>query len=156
MTQPFILDENVVILAQKGENDRGETDLTCLVLLTNIVRICHTLVLDNALWRKYESQLSTLTPTQPQIGGRVLSTVANAFRTDGKVDFRSSDAPPFPEEETIPSGSQDDVPLVRLAVETRATLVTTDAPLKADLNSCGVAEAYSLQLLSPREALESV
>ena len=51
-------------------------------------------------------------------------------------------------------GSQDDVPIVRVAVETGATLVTTDNALVEDLNSCGVQETYSLMLLSPEEALE--
>ena len=56
MTQRFILHENVVILAQKGENDSGERDPTCMELLTRIIRICHTLVLDVNLWVKYQSQ----------------------------------------------------------------------------------------------------
>ena len=63
-------------------------------------------------------------------------------------------APPFPEEGDIPQGSQDDVPVVRLAVETRDILVTSDRDLLADLNSCGVGERYGLQVLSPEEALE--
>ena len=46
----------------------------------------------------------------------------------------------FPEVSDIPPGSQDDVPIVRLVVETGANLVTTDQALVDDLNSCGVQE----------------
>ena len=57
---------------------------------------------------------------------------------------------------TIPQGSHDDVPMVRLAVESRATLVTTDQALIEDLNSCGVQEKYGLQVLSPDQALSGL
>ena len=79
MTQRFILDENIVILAatsghcnllndaaihlgrkhsdlaEKGETDRGEPDLSCRTLFTQIIEICHTIVLDPTLWDKYHS-----------------------------------------------------------------------------------------------------
>ncbi len=155
MTRRFILDENAVILAQKGENDRGERDATCLELLVAIIRICHTLVLDAALWAKYQRQLNSLGVPSPQLGFRILPILANAFRTVGKMDFRP-EASPFPEESDIPSGSRDDTPVVRLAVETEAPLVTTDTALMDDLNACGVMEKYSLQLLLPDEALKQV
>ena len=64
-----------------------------------------------------------------------------------------SNAPAFPEESNIPQGSQDDVPIVRLVVETGATLVTTDLALVEDLNSSGVQENYGLRVLSPGQAL---
>ena len=153
MTKRFILDENVVILAQKGESDRGEPDATCLRLLSEIIRICHTLVLDANLWRAYLRQLDGLQSVEPQAGVRLLPVLANAFRMDGKMDLRSN-APRFPEERSIPAGSQDDTNIVRLAVQTGDTIVTTDAALREDLNSCGVAETYRLRLVSPSEALE--
>ena len=155
MTKRFILDENVVILAQKGESDSGEHDATCLRLLSEIIRICHTLVLDVNLWRAYLRQLDGLQSDEPRAGVRILPVLANAFRMDVKMDLRSN-APAFPEEGSIPSGSRDDTQLVRLAVETGDTIVTTDRPLREDLNACGVAEAYNLQLLSPAEALEQL
>ena len=58
----------------------------------------------------------------------------------GKFDgLARPNAPPFPEETSIPQGSRDDLPVtVRLAVETRAILVTTDGPLIDDLESSGI------------------
>ncbi|MDA1347586.1 MAG: hypothetical protein O3A47_01780 [Chloroflexi bacterium] len=154
MTERFILDENVVILAQKGENERGERDSTCLNLLASIIRICHTLVVDGGLWAKYQSQLSSL-GREPQTGTLVLAVLRNAFRREGKVDYRP-ETNSFPEEADIPAGSRDDLAIVRLAVETKAALVTTDAPLREVLRSSGVTGTYSLRVLSPAEALEQL
>ena len=155
MTQRFILDENIVILAQRGENDSGETDVTCLQLVTQIIRICHTIVFDTILWNKYLHQLNLPKNVQAHTGPLFLRVLNQANQRDGKLDSRPT-AAPFPEEDTIPQGSQDDKEIVRLAVETRATLVTTDAPLRDDLNSCGIQEQYGLDILSPEEALKSL
>ena len=155
MTQRFILDENIVILAQKAENDNEEPDTICLELVTRIIRICHTIVLDFSLREKFLQQLNLPRSDQPQVGFRVLPVLANALRREGKIDLRPN-APSFPEEGRIPQGSQDDLEMVRLAVETRAKLVTTDTPLMDDLNSCGIQEAYDLLILSPGEALKDL
>lgn len=153
MTQRFILDENILILAQKEENDSGEKDTTCRQLLDHVIEICHTIVFDPLLWDKHFQQLRTLPPDQPFGPRSVLRLLLLATQVDGKIANSYQDAMPFPEESTIPQGSQDDVPLVRLAVETGATLVTTDQPLRDDLNSCGVQETYGLIVLSPDQAL---
>ena len=152
MTQRFILDENVLILAERGENEQGERDSACLNLLTSIITICHSLVIDYTLWGKYQSQLSPRSLVGIRTGSRVLAVLSSASRVSGKLDF-GPNAPAFPEEQSIPRGSQDDVPLVRLAVASGAILVTTDRPLIDDLNSSGVHEAYDLEVLLPEEAL---
>ena len=71
----------------------------------------------------------------------------------GKVDGLGHTAPDFPEEHSVPPGSQDDVFLIRLAVEMRATLVTTDLPLRQDLATCGIQARYHLCICSPQETL---
>ena len=151
MTRQFILDENTLILAQKQESDRGEYDLTCLHLLNQIIEICHPMVVDYALWGKYQSQLSGLTETSPGYP-HVLSILQRALQIDRKIIFQPN-APAFPEEAHIAQGSQDDVEHVRLAVATGATLVTTDNPLITDLASSGIAESYQLQVVTPEDAL---
>ena len=78
MTQRFILDENVVILAQKGENDKEERDLTCLQLITQIIRICHTIILDSVLRDKYLHQLNLPRYHDPRLGFRLLSVLLSA------------------------------------------------------------------------------
>ena len=156
MTQRFILDENVVIFAQLEQNEHGEKDSTCLELITRIIRICHTMVADPRLWRQYFHQLNLPRNTEPQLGLRLLRVLTNAAQRAEKMDSRHQDAPSFPEEPSVPQGSQDDVPLVRLAVETGAILVTADVSLREDLNHCGVQEKYHLRLLSPSEALDEL
>ena len=151
MTPRFILDENVIILAQKRENDRGEPDSTCLHLLNQIIIICHPIVVDSILWRKYERQLWLLPDNAikpPHLAGVLKSPTLPA----GKLDFQR-DAPQFAEETTIPPGSQDDVEIVRLAVATGAILVTTDQPLIDDLETAGIREIYNLQVVLPGDAL---
>ena len=155
MTQRFILDENVLILAERGENEQGERDSACLNLFTSIITICHSLVIDYTLWGKYQSQLSSTSFIGNRTGSQVLAVLSSANHVSGKLVI-GPNAPAFPEEQTIPQGSQDDVPLVRLAVESGATLVTTDQALIEDLNSCGVQEKFGLQVLSPGQALSGL
>ena len=147
MTPRFILDENVIILAQKLENDRGEKDSTCYDLLDQIIKICHPIVVDLILWRKYMRQLGGF-QTTPHLAGVLKSPTLPA----GKLAFQQ-DTPQFDEETDIPQGSQDDVEIVRLAVVTRAILVTTDQPLINDLKTAGIPEIYNLQVVSPGDAL---
>ena len=148
----FIPDENIIILAQKQENDRGERDRTCFYLLNRIISICHPIVVDPVLWRKYEEHLGRLpagAATSPHLAGILKSPTLPA----GKIERYPDDAPAFPEETAIPQGSQDDVEIVRLAVATGAILVTTDQPLREDLAATGIAEQYGLQVVSPEDAL---
>ena len=156
MTQRFILDENVVILAQLVENDHGERDTTCLELIQQIIQICHTIVYDPALRENMFQQLSRISRSQPQTGPLLIRVLMQAEHRADKVENTPGNAPAFPEESTIPPGSTDDTEIVRLAVETGATLVTTDQPLRDDLESTRIAEKYDFEVLSPREALQSL
>ena len=151
----FILDENVLILAQTGINDQGEPDATCSNLVNGIIRICHTIVIDLALYGKYQHQLNQARHRPATRGSAMLPVLLDATRITGKYDrFDRASAPPFDGEETIPQGSQDDVPVsVRLAVLTGATLVTTDGPLREHLTTSGIQEQYKLQVVTPQGAL---
>ena len=88
----------------------------------------------------------------------MLPVLMNAAQIDAKFDrFDRPSTLSFAGEELIPQGSQDDVPTtVRLAVETGAILVTADAPLREHLAASGIQERYSLRVLTPEEALESL
>ena len=152
MIRQFILDENVIILAAKQENDSGESDLTCYHLLTRILTICHPMVIDDNLRRKYFRQLSILLDTHPQISPDVIVLLRNATARPDKIP-PNPNSPTFPEETNIPQGSQDDVEHVRLAVATGAILVTTDSLLISDLETAGISEQYQLQVVTPEQAL---
>ena len=151
MTRRFILDENVIILAHKQEDDHGVPDRTCRDLLERIIDICHPLVLSPWLQDKYWEQLGRRPVVDPDVP-HVLATLASAWRRAGKVDNQTN-SPPFPEETNIPQGSRDDLEIVRLAVATAAILVTTDQPLLSDLETAGIRERYNLQVVSPTDAL---
>ena len=155
MTQRFILDENVFICAQLETNARGELDGTCLELLQQILEICHPIVLDDELYGKVQHQLNPPPHQRRGFDSAILRTLGQALEMPGKLDFRET-APPFPEETDIPQGSQDDTYIVRLAVESGATLVTADEPLRSDLSACSIQARYGLIVLSPEDALSSL
>ena len=155
MTQRFILDENVFICAQLETDVYGESDSTCLELLQRILDICHPIVLDAELYRRVHSQLNQPAHQRRGLGAALLRTLASAGNRPGKLDI-TEEPPPFPEETDIPQGSQDDKFIVRLAVDSGATLVTADEALRDDLASSGIRTRYGLSVLSPEDALATL
>ena len=152
MTPRFILDENVVILAQQGKDDRGDDSLVCYDLVRDIIDICHILVADDILWDKYIDQLRRSRYQDPHGGPVMLRLLFNALSIPNKIERLADNAPVFSGEEAIPAGSQDDKYLVQLCVETGAILVTTDEALRDDLQECGVQETHHLTVVSPEDA----
>lgn len=155
MTQRFIFDENVMIFAQSGTNASGENDRNCLDLVESIIDICHTIVFDMELWQRTHSQLNRPENQHLESGTVLLRLIADATQQEGKVEIGLS-AASFPEETDIPQGSIDDVYIVRLVVETGATLVTADEALRDDLASSSIQARYALNVLSPEDALASL
>ena len=152
-TPSFILDENVVILAQQGQDEYGNTNPVCADLVQRIIEICHTIVVDEVLWQKYDRQLNIFDHHRPNAGPFLIRALYDALMVSGKVDGIGRTAPILDDEESIPTGSKDDTYLVRLAVESGATLVTTDEALRDDLESCGILSKYGLTVVSPEDAL---
>ena len=152
-TPSFILDENVVILAQQGQDQFGNTDLLCADLIQQIIQICHTIVVDDVLWQKYDRQLNIFDHHRPNAGPYLIRALYDALMVSGKVDGIGRTAPVLEDEGSIPRGSQDDTYIVRLAAESGAILVTTDEALRDDLESCGFLSKYSLTVVSPEDAL---
>ena len=155
MTQRFILDENVFICAQLETNAYDEPDSTCLELLQMILDICHPIVFDDELYGKIQRQLNRPANQRQGFGAAVLRTLSQAGAMPGKLDVREN-APSFAEEDDIPQGSQDDKFIVRLAVASGATLVTTDRPLRDDLAACSIQTRYGLNVFSPEGAFAAL
>ncbi len=126
MMPRFILDENVVILAQQGLDEEGVPIPVCAELVQRIIEICHTIVVDDILWDKFDEQLNRPGYQLPQMGPHLLRVLWTALTIANKVDGLGHTAPPFDEEGSIPPGSTDDTHIVRLAVESGSILVTTD------------------------------
>ena len=155
MTPRFILDENVVILAQQGQDEFGNNNPVCADLVRQIIEICHTVVVDDVLWDKYFAQLNRRGHYDPNLGPFLLRSLFNALTVSEKVIGLGQTASVFEDEGSIPRGSQDDAYLVRLAVESSgAILVTTDGALRDDLEFCGIQSKYGLKVVSPEDALE--
>ena len=155
MTQRFILDENVFICAQLETNVNGEPDSTCLELLQQILDICHPIVFDDVLYGKIQRQLNPPPNQRRGFDSAILRTLGQALARPGKLEYRET-APPFPEEADIPQGSRDDKFIVRLAVESGATLVTADEALRDDLAACSIQTRYGLTVQSPEGALANL
>ena len=156
MTSRFILDENVVILAQRGLDESDAPSLVCSDLVQRIIEICHTIVVDDALWDKLVDQLYRPGYHNPQLGPQLMRVLWNALTIPEKVAGLGRTAPTFGEEADIPPGSRDDAHIIRLAVASQAILVTTDGSLREDLASSGIQSTYGLTVVSPEEALMSL
>ena len=154
MTQRYILDENVVIYAQQGLDVYGNPNLDCLDLVNGIVDDdIRTLVVDDILWDKYDDQLNNPSYHDAELGPYLMIRLWGLLQVPGKVEGLGHTAPSFPEERSVPPGSQDDLFIIRLVVETNARLVTTDRPLRQDLATCGIQARYDLCIHSPQETL---
>ena len=160
MTSRFILDENIVNFAQNGRDEYDNPSRTCADLVERIfLEPYQTLVVDDVLWEKYVDQLYDPAYHHAELGPYLMTTLWEALQIDGKVEGRGHTAPPFPEEDHISPGSQDDTFLVRLAVEESdkgTALVTTDRPLREGLASSGIQTQYYLIVLSPEGALAAL
>ena len=110
-------------------------------------------MVDDVPWDKYIFQLNRPAYYYHERGPWVIRAFLDALLIEDKIDGLGHTAPGFPEENDIPPGSRDDVFIVRLAVESRATLITTDRPLQDDLANCSVQSRYGLRVISPEEAL---
>ena len=115
--------------------------------------------MDDVLWDKYDRQLNSPEHYHAEEGAYAMLRLYELLQVPGKIDGIGHTAPPFPEEDDIPQGSQDDKFLVRLAVEESGkdtTLVTTDGPLREHLASSGIQARYGLNVVSPEDALASI
>ena len=160
MTSRYILDENVVIYAQRGLNEYDQPSLDCRNLFNRIADDYErTFVVDDVLWGKYDDQLNNPAYYHTQDGAYLIVRLWGLLQIPGKIAGLGHTAPPFPEEGDIPAGSQDDKFIVRLAVEEsgrETTLVTTDRPLRDDLAACSIQARYTLSVLSPEDALAAL
>ena len=156
MTPRFILDENVVILAQRGLDQNDQPNSVCSDLVQQIIEICHTIVVDDVLWDKFDDQLNRPGYYHPQLGPHLIRTLWNALTIPDKVNGLGHTSPSFDDEGDIPPGSVDDMDIVRLAVESRAVLVTTDEKLREHLAESGIQSTHGLMVVSPEGALDTL
>ena len=160
MTTRYILNENVVIYAQRGLNEYDQPNSVCRDLFDKIANEeALAFIVDDVLWDKYDRQLNSPEHYHAAEGAYAMIRLWELLQIPDKIDGLGHTAPPFPEEVDIPSGSQDDKFIVRLAVEESGkgtALVTTDRPLREHLTSSGIQARYALNVQSPESALAAL
>ena len=160
MTSRYIFDENIVIFAQNGRDEDENPSRVSADLVEQVFDgPSRTFVVDDVLWGKYEGQLYDPAYHHADLGPHLMTKLWESLQIPGKIEGLGHTAPPFPEEGDIPQGSQDDVFIVRLAVEESGkdtTLVTADRPLHDGLASSSIQTRYGLNVLSPEGALAAL
>ncbi len=151
----FVLDENVVIYAYKGEDEEGNLDRTCNVLLLDIVHNGHVLVFNHRFWGLYTSQINRARLERAALFPGLLRTLGRLLLDPERVHH-------VPDEEladvegldALPNPDENDRLFVRAAAAVPASiLATTDRPMMDDVRGAGIDARYGFQILHPRHSL---
>ncbi len=155
MRRNFVLDENVVIYAYKGEDEEGNPDPTCANLLLGIVRNGHVLVVHSAFWGLWSGQINRARleriPLNPGILAQLTRLLLDPTRAHHITDedfsqIEGLDALPNPDE-------NDRLFICAAAAVSGSILATTDRPMMDDVRGAGIDARYGFQILHPRDAL---
>ncbi len=146
MTMYLILDENIIFLSAKVEDDQGNPDNTCTELINNILGKNDVIRVNVELFENYTRVLKSLE-------ARVHSTaytvkLLNLLRGAGLIDYWTSELNKVKNEEQLPG---DDVYLVRLAACSKTDLVSTDSPLGEAMNDAEILKNYKIRFLVPQK-----
>jgi ribosomal protein L14E/L6E/L27E len=124
----FVLDENIILLAAKSEDVNGNRDYTCLWVINDIThRKCDIINCSHELIKKYQKKLNNLERIDKS--AKFLTTLMDHIQHSKKIKMKYC-LPKLSDEEDIHS---DDIFIVRLAVATKSTLITTDCRLREKL-----------------------
>ena len=147
MKHRFLLDENILFFAVKGTDAQGNADSTATELLRRIGTNCHKIVIDPELAGKYGKHLKQLE--------RVSTPAMNPeefFREFLVNEAKTAIELYAPAE--LPAGTKfpaKDVHIVKLALRSKAVVVTEDIPLRDSLT---IQQALGLTALNSLAALE--
>jgi hypothetical protein len=140
----LILDENIIEL---GARVRDRTGADCGTLMGIVLSRCETLHCNSKLLNSYLHRLKLLKDRSPSAD--YIAKMLNFIRTKGSIRICEF-APTLSREELIP---EDDIFLIRLAVHTRSTLISTDLRLKKALVENGLLSMYGIEFKTPIELL---
>lgn len=146
MTTYLILDENIIILSAKVEDEQGNPDNTCTELISDILSNQDIIRVNVELFENYTNVLKSLE-------SRIHSTsytvkLLNLLRGAGSIHFWTSDLYELENEEQLPD---DDIYLVRLAAGSRTDLVSTDSPLGKAMSDAKILTKYRIRFLEPQQ-----
>ena len=143
MTLKLVLDENIIVLSSKMENDQGESDPTCSILLGNIFERNDMIFVNEELQEKYKTKLVSLNTFAPAAAytRKMLLHLLGA----GLLRFEPF-CPDIHDENLLPS---DDVFIVRLVVRISGSLVSTDDRLQVKMNDANIFTNYTVEFTNP-------
>ena len=148
MKHTFVLDENVIVLAAEVENEEGQHDTSCLVLLTNISDNNHALAINTEWEQKFQRKIS-----------RLHSRTSLAFAVQKLVNMLSRDSERYVRvEQTLDVDmadcvKDDDRWIVQLACTVQDVFATTDSPLIDCLTTSSMTDKYRFKAVRPEDAL---
>jgi hypothetical protein len=143
----FLLDENIIEFAQKGQDAYGNEDYACATLIHIIAQNCHKVVIDSYLKECYRKKLKN----SRQPGGMMIIKLINFFIANSDKHAIPSVIIDLPYEDQIPT---DDVPIVKRAVSMGAILVTSDVRLQEKIKKAKKPRNHNLKVLNPKEAIK--
>jgi len=148
--QKFVLDENVVIFAEKLTNAKGEFDALSLKVLTDILVNCHSIAVDEFLQAKYDEILQRMASEDKSVSGPAVTRIMAQIRNNSSKYLIVPTPHVLETEETIP---KEDRPLVRLVAAVHGMLVTRDEALSKRITASDFTNKYEFQVRTPEEAL---
>lgn len=152
MSERVVFNENVLILAYKKEDESGNIDDTCARVLYNVIQSSYQIVVDASIWSKYYHQLHQLSKDTYGVP-HILHILDNLRFDSSRFIFIYEEIPSLDEEIHLSAKIMDDIDFIRLAVYSKAILVTTDNPLKEELEGANIIEKYGFSVLKPEEML---
>lgn len=141
MKNTFVLDENVILLAEIGQDERGNPDIASSKVIEDIASRCHAIALDHSILEKYLKKGSR--------APRVIRILMRILRDPRKLNYLDN-VNPIQHESKVP---HKDLQFVRVSVQAHAILVTTDGPLATSLKRDPMAATYNIAVLRPEEAI---
>ena len=145
MTLYLVLDENIIVLAAKVQDDKGNLDPTCALLIGEISKKGDIIKCNDELYQKYCKKLKKLLPRFPS--SAYTTKLLIYLHSAGKIQFHNH-LPKLRGEGSIP---HDDVYIIRLVVYTKSTLVSTDRRLEKKLIESKIMSKHGIRFQQPSQ-----
>jgi len=153
----FVLDENIIRLAEALRNERDDFDDTCLKLILAIQQNCHALVMEQSFLDRYFAHVRAEQRQRGQFVARVTAILVPLLQNTTTKDTKwvqQEQLTVIEGLDRLPGVDVGDREFVRAAATVSGSiLATTDGPLRDALESHGIIERYDFSALTPGDAL---
>lgn len=149
MKLTFVLDECIVLNAQNFCDEHGNEDFTSAALMLAIAMNCHKIAVSDYLKGKYFEKTSDIDEVRHTISMKIIRVINYMLHNSDK-NISVSYTPNYPFDNEIPN---DDLPIVKTAVFTRALFVTADGRLRQRMLELEIPQRHNIEVLDPKQAL---